>query len=221
MSLAQFAEGVARFGPALFFTGIAAFYTVRILQLGRKLGSTPVNYGTPGTPDHATNLTFRAFRVVIWAAALTRALWPPFDQALVPLPGLHRPGVMALGNLLMVAAFARVVRVNFFMGNAWRSGVAQPDDPTPLLTGGPFARCRHPMLAAVMAGQLGLFVAIPSAFTALCLVIGVFTLLRQVELEEADLARRHGERWFAYRATTPRWPWWVRLPLLPGRMARA
>jgi hypothetical protein len=34
-------------------------------------------------------------------------------------------------------------------------------------------------------------------FTAICFDVGIVTLLRQAELEEADLARRHGDRWTA------------------------
>ena len=72
-----------------------------------------------------------------------------------------------------------------------------------------------------MAGQLGLFLAIPSLFTAICLVVGVVTLLRQSELEEADLARRHGERWTAYAAVTRKWPWSGRLSMARSRRAHA
>jgi len=119
---------------------------------------------------------------------MARAIWPPFDAVLIPVPGLHAPDVMVASNLLMVTAFMRVSWLNFQMGRSWRSGVAQPGEAAPLITGHAFARCRHPMLAAVMAGQLGLFLAIPSLFTAICLVVGVATLLRQSDLEETDLA---------------------------------
>ena len=114
---------------------------------------------------------------------------------------------MAVGNLLMTLAFLRVAQLNLMMGRAWRSGVAPSGDASPLLTHGAFTRCRHPMLVAVMLGQVGLFLAIPTLFTAVCLVVGVLTLVRQSELEEAQLARRHGERWWAYAAATRKWPW--------------
>ena len=220
MGAAHSAEIVGRYGPAVFFSVVALFYTVRIKALGRQLGHSPVTFGLPGSRHHRLSLTFRVFRVLIWAVAVARAIWPPVDAALVPLPGLYTPYVMLGGNLLMVLAFLRVARLNFQMGRAWRSGVSQSDETASLLTRGAFARCRHPMLAAVMAGQLGLFLAIPSLFTAVCLVVGVVTLVRQSELEEADLARRHGERWAAYQATTRKWPWSGRLSWC-GRGAHA
>lgn len=211
MSVTDLLVVVGRYGPAVFFSAVALFYTARIIALRRRLGHSPVAFGRPGTEHHRLSMTFRVFRALIWLVAMARAIWPPVDFLLLPLPGLYTPGVMAGGNLLMVLAFSRVGRLNLQMGRAWRSGIARPAEGAALLTGAPFAHCRHPMLAAVMAGQLGLFLAIPSLFTAICLVLGIGTLLRQAELEEADLARRHGERWTAYAAVTRKWPWSGRL----------
>ncbi len=213
MGVTEFAAIVGRYGPAVFFSAVALFYTVRIIALRHRLGHSPVTFGTPGSRHHRLSVTFRAFRVLIWAVAVARAVRPQFDAVLVPLPGLYAPAVMVAGNLLMVMAFLRVARLNFQMGRDWRSGIAQPGEAGPLVTGGAFAHCRHPTLVAVMAGQLGLFLAIPTLFTTVCLVVGVNTLLRQSVLEEVNLAQRHGDRWAAYVAATRKWPW-------SGRLAR-
>lgn len=200
---------VARYGPAIFFTVVAVFYTARILLLGRRLGFSPVSYGEPGAPQHLHSLTFRWFRLLIWLAAIVRARWPGAEAFLVPLEPLHTPRVMALGNAVMFSAFAVVAWLNLRLGDAWRSGVALPDQQGRLICDGPYRYTRNPMFAAVMVGQLGLFLAIPSLFTLVCLVVGVATIRRQTALEEEALARLHGERWQAYAAVTPRWPWSV------------
>jgi protein-S-isoprenylcysteine O-methyltransferase Ste14 len=209
-------SALTRFGPAVFFTVVALFYTVRIITAGRRLGRSPVAYGRPGTAHHRCYLTFRVFRVLIWLASVARAAWPPFDALLVPIAPLFRPSVMVAGNLVLYGTFVLIVWQNLAMGNGWRSGIPDEADTAPLLTGGIYRRCRHPMAATIMVGQLGLFLAIPSLFTLVCLAIGVETLRREVALEEVDLARRHGERWEAYRATTRKWPWsrkpWSRKP---------
>jgi protein-S-isoprenylcysteine O-methyltransferase Ste14 len=207
MAAADGLSVVTRFGPAVFFTAVALFYTARILWAGRRLGRSPVAYGRPGTAHHRHYLTFRVFRALIWLASVARAAWPPFDALLVPIAPLFRPSVMVAGNLVLYGAFALIVWQNLAMGTSWRSGVADEADTAPLLTSGLYARCRHPMTATIMVAQLGLFLAIPSLFTLVCLVVGMGTLLRQIDLEEADLARRHGERWEAYRAATRKWPW--------------
>jgi protein-S-isoprenylcysteine O-methyltransferase Ste14 len=208
--LSEFAVAVARYGPAAFFTMVAVFYTARIVLLGRRLGFSPVSYGDPGSAQHRHSLTFRWFRVAIWLACLARARWPGFDIYLGPLPALHTPPVMLLGNAVMLAAFALVAWLNLAQGNAWRSGVAKPHEQGPLVTGGLYRHTRHPMFAAVIVGQAGFFLAIPSLFTLLCLVVGVATIRRQAALEEDALERLHGDRWRAYAAVTPRWPWSMR-----------
>jgi len=207
MSPADAVELVTRWGPAAFFTFVAVFYTTRVIRLGRKLGRSPVGYGRPGTEQHRLYLTFRVFRVLIWGVSVARAFWPPLDAFLVPIPPLARPPVMLAGNLVMVAALVLIIGLHRGMGDSWRSGLADPDDPIPLLTEGPYRRWRHPIAAAILLGQVGLVLAIPSLFTLVCLIVGVTTLLRQVRLEDEDMARRHGASWQAYRAERRAWPW--------------
>jgi len=47
---------------ALFFTGVAAFYTIRILQTKRRRHFSPVFSSKPGTLHFATHMAFRVFR---------------------------------------------------------------------------------------------------------------------------------------------------------------
>lgn len=199
---------IARYGPAVFFTGIALFYTVRILTLRARLGYSPVSYGDAGSRHLRHSRTFRWFRLAIWLVAVALAVDPGLLRYLGPLPPLLRPGVMVAGNLIMALAFAFVAAVNLGQGAFWRSGVAADGQAVPpLLTDGPYRYARHPMFAAVMLGQAGLFLAIPSLFTLVCLVVGIATLRGQALIEEENLARRHGELWRRYAAATPRWPW--------------
>src|SRR3954469_13305048 len=116
MSASQITAGIVRYGPAAFFTIVALFYTARILWLRARLGHSPVSYGTRGSLSHRIYATFRLFRVLIWLAAVARAVWPPFDRFLVPVIPLATPGVMVVGNLLMVAGFSCIVLLNFGMG---------------------------------------------------------------------------------------------------------
>ena len=105
------------------------------------------------------------------------------------------------------------------MGAGWRSGI-EPAGPARLWTQGPFRLVRHPMFSFVLLGQLGLFLAVPSIFTLLCLLVGAVTLLRQAGLEEEALAQRHGETWRRWAEATPKWPWLLACRAM-GRMAQA
>ena len=79
---------ITRWFLALFFVGVAALYTIRILLLKLKTGSTPVFAGQPGTLHFVAHLTFRAFRVVILAVCVGRLLWPPLDLYLIAFDAL-------------------------------------------------------------------------------------------------------------------------------------
>lgn len=90
------------------------------------------------------------------------------------------------------------------MADDWRSGIDEVR-PGRLITEGPFAWSRNPIALLVQTAQLGLFLSLPSVFTLVCLVVGVWVMQSQVRLEEADLERRLGDAYRAYKARTPRW----------------
>jgi protein-S-isoprenylcysteine O-methyltransferase Ste14 len=61
------------------------------------------------------------------------------------------------------------------------------------------------MMLCVIAAQVGLFLALPTLFTLVCLVLGVWAVTAQVGVEERLLRQRFGESYNAYAARTPRW----------------
>lgn len=203
--MADFADFV-RIYPALFFTTIACFYTGRILLLRRRLGRSPVTLGDPGSVARRISRRFRMFRAIIWAAMVGRAVSVEFDRWLLPLQPLATLPMMLSGAVLMTLSFGAIVSLHRWMGPTWRSGI-DPIHSEGLRTTGAFRYLRHPMFTLVMLGQLGLFLAAPSLFTAICLVVGARTLLAQARLEEAWLARTYGARWELWAAGTPAWPW--------------
>jgi protein-S-isoprenylcysteine O-methyltransferase Ste14 len=199
-------ELLTRFCPAAFFLGIAAYYTGRILHLRARLGRSPVDLGQRGTEAARISLVFRVFRMVILLAMVARAVWPEVDAWLVPIRPLWYPGAMLAGNLVMALAFAGVLGMHCWTGDAWRSGIDRAGEGR-LWTAGPYRYLRHPMFALVLLGQAGLFLAVPSAFTAVCLAVGVATILAQARLEEIALQHRFGHQWQEWAAATPAWPW--------------
>lgn len=189
---------------ALFFVGVAAFYAIRIRVAKRRIGSDPVFEGTPGTLHFATYATFRVFRALILGACVVRLLWPGLDPYLGTFDALWHPAILLAGDALLLGGFAVVAAINFYMGENWRSGT-RAGDTTQLITTGPFAVSRNPMTICVIAGQTGLFLALPSLFTLVCLVVGVWAVVTQVGIEERLLRERYGAQWESYAARTPRW----------------
>lgn len=189
---------------AVYFLAVACFYTVRILAEKTRSGISPVFTGAPGTAHFATHMTFRVFRVLILAACCIRLAWPGFDPYLIPFPILWHPAIIVVGDAILMASFAAVLFIHFYMGKDWRSGTQQVDGSR-LITSGPFAVSRNPMMLLVMAAQFGLFLALPSAFTLVCLAVGLWAVVTQVRVEEQMLETRFGAAYAAYARRTPRW----------------
>ncbi len=189
---------------AIFFTAVAAFYTCRIVLAARHRGVSPVFTGKPGTAHYWTHLMFRVFRVTIWLVCVIRAAVPAADGLIGPIYPLWTAPVVLAGNALLAASFALALHVHFYMGRDWHSGT-RTDHIGPLITTGPFAVSRNPMMLAVQGAQIGLFLALPSIFTLVCLGIGLWAVHVQVRVEELALAVRHGDVYAVYRSQTPRW----------------
>ena len=112
--------------------------------------------------------------------------------------------VIIAGNILLASSFGFVIYCNVFMGRAWRSGVPDSQIP-PLITDGPFRWSRNPAFLGVQAAQFGFFLALPSVFTFVCLLVGVTVIQMQVRLEERHLAATFGQAYERYKGGTPRW----------------
>jgi protein-S-isoprenylcysteine O-methyltransferase Ste14 len=91
-----------------------------------------------------------------------------------------------------------------YLHQDWRSGIAIENMPG-LVTSGPYARSRNPLFLAVILGQMGFFLALPSAFSLLCLIVGVWVIRRQAMAEESALTELYGEHYRQYRQRVPRW----------------
>ena len=189
---------------AAYFLAVALFYTVRILAERARTGRSPVFTGTFGTAHFAHHMAFRVFRAAILIACCTRLVCPPFDTYLVPISVLWHPAIILAGDGLLLVSMTAFLYIHFYLGPEWRSGT-RLDDDTRLITSGPFAMSRNPMMISVMMGQVGLFLALPTVFTLVCLVVGLWAVTAQVKVEEQMLATRYGAAYEGYASQTPRW----------------
>lgn len=189
---------------ALFFSGVAAFYTVRIVLLVRRGSGPRVFTGERFTYTWWNHLSFRVFRVLIWLVCLTRLLFPGVDRFIGLIPQLQNASVIVAGNLLLTAGFTLTLAAHFSLKEKWSSGI-NPSGPARLKTSGLFRFSRNPMYIGVAMGQLGFFLALPSLFSLLCLPIGLLALQRQVRAEESHLAAAFPQYYPGYAALVPRW----------------
>jgi len=193
---------------ACYFSFIAVFYAAKLMALRARTGRRHADRGSPGTAQHLGHSVFGVLRLVIWSLCVVRTFEPGLDPWLIPFAALTKPGVVLAGLALLVVSLGLIVYVHTYLGDAWRSGVG-PAGPSALITTGPYAVTRHPLFLGIAIGQAGFFLALPSAFSLLCLAVGLAVLWRQAAFEEGQMEARFGDTWRDYARRVP--------PLLPRR----
>ncbi|MGL6261937.1 methyltransferase family protein [Vibrio sp. WXL210] len=189
---------------AAFFTFVAVFYAVRISTMKRAIASEVVFWGEKHTKSWYNHQIFRLFRACIWALCLIRVAVPNMDNYLGMITALVTPSIQALGMLLLVVGFFATSIIHFKLGKLWRSGI-DPNAPAKIITQGVYRYSRNPMYISVATAQLGFFFALPSYFTLLCLLVGVFTLNSQAKVEERHLRALFPEQYTQYSSKVRRW----------------
>jgi protein-S-isoprenylcysteine O-methyltransferase Ste14 len=185
---------------AAYFLFVAVFYTVRL-----QMRPTPRQYiGERGSSHWLGHVAFRFFRVLILSVCVARVFYPSIDTYLLVCPALMVGPVLLSGVAMLVCGFLFTVIGHYTLGASWLSGI-NPEQRVTLVTTGVYGRSRNPMFIGVLATQIGFFLALPSVFTFVCLVVGFCAVFNQVRLEEAHLAQAVGDEYTAYTERVPRW----------------
>ncbi len=116
---------------------------------------------------------------------------PPWNLVGVPVAGVGAAALVSAASILS------------------RRGRGTPyprRPPRELVTTGPFARVRNPLILAWGATVLGIGIAMNwTGLLVLLLPVAIVIHLYVVHHEEPILARRFGAEYEAYRARVPRW----------------
>ena len=187
----------------VFFLLIGVLFTARALGLYARLGRSQIHYGDRGSGTWWNRQLFNLFRGAILGVCLGRIALP-IDPWLGIIPWLYQPPVLLIGVGLLLVSFAMASYIQAYLHVDWRSGIDQ-EHPPALVTSGPFSRSRNPTFIAIILGQIGFFLALPSLFSLLCLIVGVVVVRRQAKAEEAALEKLYDEDYQRYRQQVPRW----------------
>jgi protein-S-isoprenylcysteine O-methyltransferase Ste14 len=160
--------------------------------------------GATGIAVHRAHPAERVVGVALAAGIAAASGWAVVLAACGPegLGVRGAPAAVLAGNLLLVASIVVVAIAQAQMGRSWRVGIDAA--PTALVTQGLFGRVRNPIYAGVMLALAGMVAVSPSAFTLLLLVQVALWIALQARLEEAHLARQHGEAYAVYAARAGR-----------------
>ncbi|GGK54348.1 methyltransferase family protein [Salinarimonas ramus] len=187
---------------ACYFTFIAVFYTAKLFALRARTGRSHAHRGRTYSAQYVGRILFNVFRFAIWGICVVRVPYPGIDPWLGRFEPLYTPAFVASGLLFLLASLALVVYTHSYMSEDWMSGVSD-DGPRRLITGGPFAAMRHPLFVAVALGQIGFFLALPSVFSLVSLLVGLSVLRVQAHVEDRALDARFGVAWRDYAERVP------------------
>jgi len=125
---------------------------------------------------------------------------------LFALPPLFPPPWTLLGLVMAVVGGASLVSCAIFLSRHGRGTPYPRLPPRRLVTTGPFARVRNPVIASWGVMILGLAVAMNWTGIFLLMVPGFVVIhLYITRHEEPILLRRFGPDYEAYRSRVPRW----------------
>jgi protein-S-isoprenylcysteine O-methyltransferase Ste14 len=198
----ELVEPLVRYFLGIFFLMIGLQFTGRALGLYDRTGVSHIHYGQSGSKGWWHRHIFNGFRAVILGICVGR-IFVDLNPWLGVIGWLYHPVVLLAGMVLLLVSFTLVNYLQAYMHNDWRSGADAGTGM--LLTEGPYRRTRNPLFMAVILGQLGFFLAMPSVFSLVCLVVGATVIMRQARVEEGVLEARFGEQYRQYRDKTPRW----------------
>jgi len=189
---------------AVFYSLVAGFYVVRITAIKRKKSQLVVFPGERFSATWWNHMVFRVFRFGIWMVCLFRWFFPATDGYLGIIVDMNVWAVVLTGDILLTAGFLFTLLVHFSLGRQWRSGI-DPSGPETLRTDGFYKYSRNPMFLGVATAQVGFFLALPSLFSVVCLLIGLYTLRRQSMAEEDHLLKLFQTDYEDYKSRVRRW----------------
>lgn len=189
---------------AVFFTFVAAFYSLRIFYMKSHVAAEVVFPGRWFSGTWWNHMVFRCFRLLIWAICVIRQFEPSTDRYLGMIGWLQHDWLVLSGAVLLTLGFALAIAGHFDQGRNWRSGIERAGPPYLKVTG-LYRFSRNPIFLGVAIAQIGFFLALPSCFTLICLGVGLIALNRQILSEERHLEETFKGQYRDYTRMVRRW----------------
>lgn len=194
-------------GMALFVFFILYFLIVFVLRSWLLWRSTGINPFTFDNSDDAHGYNGKLFKFLVVLEILVVSIyafaesWHPY---LLPFWYLEADIARIIGWSLLIASLIWTFIAQLQMSDAWRIGI-DTKHKTELVSKGLFSLSRNPIFLGIIVADIGLFMAMPNAFTLLIGALSIVVIQTQVRLEEAYLSDVHGDIYTRYRKHVRRW----------------
>jgi protein-S-isoprenylcysteine O-methyltransferase Ste14 len=110
---------------------------------------------------------------------------------------------LVLGLLLVVAGYVCTLWCYAAMGNTWRIGINRKEKNS-LITQGPYRSVRHPIYLFQVVMLAGVALLLPTALSAVILLVHLVCVLIKSNDEEVYLRSVHGQAYHDYLSRTGR-----------------
>lgn len=189
---------VAMLALYCLFAAVRIFYGLKVLRDGGKVFSASSEAarreGKIGT------LVGWAMELVMPLSVLLYVVYPPWVASL----SIHFPaGVRALGAALSLASLLLLVYVHRSLGRHWSASLHLRERHE-LVTGGAYARVRHPMYTLLFGNMVGFSLVASNWLVLLPRVVQFAHLYARIGREEAMMTERFGDDYRAYVSRTGR-----------------
>jgi len=144
----------------------------------------------------------RVLRVLVFAIVIVL-----FSTTWIPLPWLYRQlwpvGLWPfwMGAAVTIAGILFAVWAREHLGRNWSRSVTIKEDHE-LITTGPYAVVRHPIYTGILAGFLGMAIAVSQVRGVVALVLIFFVLWVKFRMEEQWMRSQFGETYAEYAHQT-------------------
>ncbi len=179
-------------------------FVVRSIILWKKTGVNPLTFNKTDDAHGFNGKVFTyisALELVIIGIYAFKNDW---NQYLLPFWYLENPLAEKTGWFFLCLSLVLVWIAQTQMANSWRIGIDE-ENPAKLVTSGLFSISRNPIFLGIMLANMGLFLALPNAFTLLIVSLSTISINTQVRLEEEFLKKQYGDDYTNYAAKVGRW----------------
>ena len=187
---------------------LLAFFVVafawRSYLVYRRTGINPYVVGRSDRPIDFVENFYPVPLVLIAATTLAYSLVPGIYQFATPIVWLESVIVQIVGLVLMGSALVWTAMAQMQMGASWRIGI-DTENKTELVENGLFAMSRNPIFLGMRTALWGFFLALPSAFMLVAVVLADILMQVQVRLEEEFLTGVHGDKYREFCGRVRRW----------------
>lgn len=187
-----------------FITFFLLVFVLRSFILWKKTKVNPLTFNK-GDDAHGYNGKVFGFISIIELIVVSiYAFIPTWHKFLLPFWYLENGNLVYAGWTLLILSLVIIWFAQSNMRESWRIGI-DVENKSELVTDGFFAISRNPIFLGIMIANVGLFLALPNAFTLLIIGLSSVSISTQIRLEEEFLLKEFGGQYQNYKAKVRRW----------------